>query len=379
MRIPVVIGCILALLFLPSCSREKATEKPAQTATPIRTGKARLVQGPEVVSVSGAVSSPDAPVSVSFLVSGKVTEVGPREGDYVEAGKLLAVIDPTDYTLAVQAASAQTKQAQVAFDRSRDEFARMKFLYESRSLPGNDFDKFKAAYLSAKEQVDLAAANEKLARKRLGDASLHAPTGGFISKRAVEPGETASPGRPVFEIVRLDPVEIRVGVPETDVHLMRPGQAAAITIPALPGESFEGRVTLVNVSADPGTRTYLTRITVPNPAHRLRVGMVAEAKIRGDKIVQRLTIPVEAIVRSPQGAPVVYIYSQEEGHVHARQVETGALNGREIVILNGLSGEEAIVLAGQEKLRDGAPVTLAEDPAAAGNSSQAPRKEGAAQ
>ena len=104
------------------------------------------MQEREFVSVSGTVTSPDAPVSVAFLVSGKVIEVVPREGDYVEKGQLLAAIDPLDYKLSLQAASAQAGQAKVALDRSKDEYARMKFLYESRSLAENDFEKYKAAY-----------------------------------------------------------------------------------------------------------------------------------------------------------------------------------------------------------------------------------------
>ena len=92
-------------------------------------------------------------------------EVGPREGDYVEKGQLLAVIDPIDYKLSLQAASAQAGQAKVALDRSKDEYARMKFLYDSRSLAENDFEKFKAAYLSARQQVDQTIAKSKACPK----------------------------------------------------------------------------------------------------------------------------------------------------------------------------------------------------------------------
>jgi RND family efflux transporter MFP subunit len=317
------------------------------------------VQEREFVSVSGTVTSPDAPVPVSFLVSGKVIEVGPREGDYVEKGQLLAVIDPIDYKLSLQASSAQVGQAKVALDRSKDEYARMKFLYESRSLAGNDFEKFKAAWLSAKQQVDQAIANQKLAQKRLSDASLYAPTAGFISRRSIEPGQTASPGSPVFEMVKLDPVEINVGVPETDIHLVRVGQTAAVDIPALPRESFEGKVRVINVSADPNTRTYMTRIVVANPAHILRVGMVAEARIQEDRVVDLMTLPAETILRDPQGATIVFVYYPEQGRVYSKRVETGAVYGREIAIKSGLSGDEAVAFAGQEKLRDGTIVSLA--------------------
>jgi len=358
MRFLSAVSFVLTLLVLTSCSQDKSSEQPAAKAIPIKTGKVRHVQKHESVSVSGTVTSPDEPVPVSFLVSGKVIQVVPREGDYIEKGQLLAVIDPTDYTLSLQAASAQVGQAKIALNRSKDEYARMKFLYESRSLAENDFEKYKATFLSAKQQTDQAIANEKLARKRLSDASLYAPVSGFISKRSIEPGQTASSGSPVFEIVKLDPVEINAGVPETDIHLVRVGQTAAVTIPALPTESFEGKVRVVNVSADPNTRTFMTRIVVPNPTHILRVGMVAEARIQGDRVIDLMTLPAETILRDPQGATIVFVYYPEQGRVYSRRVETGVVYGREIAIKSGLSGDEAIVFAGQEKLRDGAVVSL---------------------
>jgi membrane fusion protein (multidrug efflux system) len=375
MRFLSAVRFVLILFVLTSCSQGKSTEQPAAKPTPIKTGKVRHVQAHEFVSVSGTVVSPDAPVPVAFLVPGKVIQVAPREGDYVEKGQLLAVIDPTDYTLSLQAASAQVGLAKVSLNRSKDEYARMKFLYESRSLAENDFEKFKAAWLSAKQQVDQAIANEKLAKKRLSDASLYAPAAGFISKRSIEPGQTASPGIPVFEIVKLDPVEINVGVPETDIHLVRLGQTAAVSIPALPTESFEGKVRIINVSADPNTRTYMTRIVVPNPAHILRVGMVAEARIQGDRMIDLMTLPAETILRDPQGATIVFVYYPEQGRVYAKRVETGVVYGREIAIKSGLSGDEAVVFAGQEKLRDGTIVSLVGENAPGGPQNPPDKKE----
>ena len=353
-----LITVFLAFLMLISCSRGESTEQPAIKAIPIKTGEVRRVKQREFVSVSGTVTSPDAAVPVSFLVSGKVIKVAFREGDYVEQGQLLAAIDPTDYLLSLQATSAQAEEAKIALDRSKDEYARMKFLYESKSLAENDFKKFKAAWLRAQQQVDLTTANQGLAKKHLNDASLYAPARGFISKRSIEPGQSASPGTPVFEIVKLDPVEINVGVPETDIHLVRVGQKATVTIPALPSESFEGKVRVINVSADLNTRTYMTRIVVPNPTHIIRIGMVAEARIEGDREVELMTLPAETILRDPQGATIVFVYYPEQQRVYSKRVETGAVYGREIEIRSGLSGDEAIVFAGQEKLRDGAVVSL---------------------
>lgn len=355
----------IVVMTLSACSMGKEKEQAADSPIPVKIGKPRLNEDHEAVSVSGTVVSPDAPANVSFLVSGRVTAVGPREGDYVARGGFLAAIDPTDYRLALEAASAQTGAARVARARADDEHARMKMLYDSKSLAPNDYQKFKAASDSAARQMEQAVSAEKLAGKRLADATLRSPVSGFVAKRSVEPGQMANPGQAAFEIVRLDTVEINVGVPETDIHLVRAGQRATVTLPALPGEAFEGKVRIINVSADPQTRTFMTRITVANPKHTLRIGMVAQARIRGDRIVKLLTLPIESVARDPQGASIVYVYFPDRKRVYAKRVETGAVYGREMEIRKGLTAEDNVVLAGQERLRDGVAVIPARAEASA--------------
>ena len=390
-------GTVVLAAILGACSSHPAGT-PAPTAVPVKVGQAHRFQAPATVPVSGSVVSPDNPSNVAFLVSGKVIQAGPREGDYVKRGQVLAAIDPTDYSLGVKAAVAQAaaaqavlqkvespvrpellEQARVAFERARDEYQRMKQVYEAKSLPPNDFEKFKAAYEASRQQYEQARAGgqkedraqalaafeqasaaEEIARKRLADATLVAPLDGFVANRSIEVGDMASAGRPVFQIVQLDPVEISVGVPETDIHLVRTGQAATVQIPALPGATFQGVVRVINVAADPSTRTYMVRISVPNPKHMLRLGMIAEARIRGDRQLDLTTLPGDAIVHDPQGASVVFVYFPDQGRAYSRRVEVGTVYGTEIEIKKGLSGTELFVLAGQNKLRDGSAVTVEE-------------------
>jgi len=358
----VLKAVVLSLLgiSLTACTGEPHKKEVNSDAVPVVVGGVQKVQEHETVSVSGTVATPNSPASVSFLVSGKVVFVGPREGEYVKKGQVLASIDPTDYRLPLAAVKAQADQARVGYERAEDEFKRMKMLYDSKSLAPNDFLKYKAAYDSAMQQYEQAVASEKLSRKRLTDATLCAPTSGYIAKRSIEPGDTASPGRVVFEIVQMDPVEVNVGVPETDVHMVRIGQKADITVPALPGKTFPGTVRVINVSADSNTRTYMTRITVANPEHSLRVGMVAEATIRGDRTIAMTTLPGDAVVRDPQGATQVYVYYPDQKRVYTKRVEIGAAVNRNVEIKSGLSGNELIVLAGQTKLKNGQTVTATE-------------------
>jgi len=383
---------------LAACSGEPQTKEASSEAVPVTVGRVQTVQEHETISVSGTVSTPNSPASVCFLVSGKVVFVGPREGEFVKKGQVLARIDPTDFNLSIkgavaQAASAQAamekalhsarpellEQARISFERAEDEYRRMKMLYDANSLAPNDFQKYKAAYEHAKQDYEQAraggqkedkalakasynqsAAHLEVARKALSDATLCAPTSGYIAKRSIEPGDTAAPGRPVFEIVQMDPVEVNVGVPETDVHLVRIGQKADITVPALPEKTFQGTVRVINVSADPNTRTYMTRISVTNREHELRVGMVAEATIRGDRTIDMTTLPGDAVVRDPQGATQVYVYYPDQKRVYAKRVEIGAAVNRNVGIKSGLSGNELIVLAGQTRLKNGQVVAATE-------------------
>jgi RND family efflux transporter MFP subunit len=355
-----LVVCLSVAISLTACTGDENKIESDRVAVPVTVGRVQYLQERETVSVSGTVTTPKSPADVSFLVSGKVVFVGPREGEFVRKGQVLASIDPTDYRLDLAAAKAQTERAEVEYKRAEDEHRRMKMLYDSKSLAPNDYQKFKAAYDSDVQQYEQAVASEKLSRKRLTDATLYAPTSGYISKRSIEPGETAAQGRTVFEIVQMDPVEVNVGVPETDVHLVRIGQKADIKVPALPGKSFEGTVRIINVSADPNTRTYMTRISVANPEHSLRVGMVAEATIRGDRTVTMATLPGDAVIRDPQGATQVFVYYTDQKRVYAKRVEIGAVVGKDVQIKSGLAGNELIVLAGQTKLRNGLTVSATE-------------------
>src|SRR5712691_475173 len=398
-HLPKLFGAILALS-LSGCAKQSASADRAQpNPIAVRVATPKHVRVPAEVVVSGTVETPSAPTSVGFLVSGKVIRVGPREGDFVKAGELLAVIDPTDYQFAVEAAVAQSalaraqnekasvsarpevvEQARANLSQVEDEFRRMKTLYEKTSLAPNDFKKYETAYTNAQQQygqakegaqhedkaaakaaLEQAEAAERIARKRLSDSTLIAPISGFVSKRNIEEGAMAGPGTPVFTIVELDPVEIQVGVPETDVRLVHRGQQVIVTASARPGISFSGKVRLVNVSAEPQTRTYMVRITVPNPKAGLLVGMIAEARILGNETRDVLTLPGQALVRDPQGAPQVFVYFPNEKRVYARRVTVGGVMDRDVQIIDGVKDSDSIVVAGQQLVREGSIVSAKEE------------------
>ena len=383
------------LAMLTSCVRETQAASE-QTAVPVQVRTPAVVERAESVSASGSIEGSET-ADVGFLVGGRVVRVLVEEGQAVSKGQLLAEIEPTDYRNAFNAAEAQKtaaaaveqradagvrkqelEQARIEFERAEDEYKRMKFLVDRKSLPPNDFQKIDAAYRAAKERYDMAqegtrkedraaataqahAADAQASEegKRLNDTRLVAPISGSISMRKVDPGQTVAAGMPVFSIVQLNPAKVRVGVPEAEIAKVRQGAEAEITVPSLGGRSFKGRVAIIGVASEPASRTYTVKLLVQNPGPVLLAGMVAEARIFGHARIRALTIPAEAVVPDPQGAPTVFVYLPDRKRVFARSVEFGTPMGSEVEIRSGLNGDEQIVVVGQQKVREGGLVEIA--------------------
>ncbi len=383
------------LVMSTGCQRAASAVREETDLVPIQIRTPAVVERQDSVTASGSVEGSET-TDVAFQVSGKVARVFVEEGQHITRGQVLAELEPTDYRNALDAANAQrqmaealaqkadagprkqeVEEARIDLNRQEDEYKRMRFLVERKSLPPNDFQKIEAAYNTARERYQMAVEGTRLEdrhaaiaqalaakaqasedSKRLGDTRLLAPITGNISMRRVEPGQTIASGTPVLSIVNLNPAKVRVGVPEAEIGKIKRGAKADISLPSLEGQSFEGQVEIIGVSAEAASRTYAVKIVVPNPGPVLLAGMVAEARIFGTAKTQALTIPGEAIVRDPQGAPNVYVYHPDRHRVYARRIEVGPPMGGEVQIRSGLNSDEQIVVAGQQKLREGTSVQI---------------------
>jgi membrane fusion protein (multidrug efflux system) len=386
--------CIFPTLGISSC--DSKTSVVADQPVPVNVRQPNQVQQTASVSASGVVEG-SVTAMTAFEVSGRVKRVYVEEGQPVAKGQVLAELDPADYQHAYEVAAGQAdavraterkaqhglrpeelEQARIAFERAQDEYQRMKFLFDRKSLDANDFHKFEAAYLSAKQNYEMARQGTRTedksaaeaqtrsaiaqmqdARRRLANCRLVAPISGFVGMKHVNVGDFAAAGTPVFSVLDLDPVKIRVAVPESEIGKIHVGATAAITIPSLAGQSYKGTLDALGVSADPTSRTYTAKITVANREHQLRDGMVSQTRIYGTAQVHVLTVPGNAIVRDAHGVENVYVYYPSRRMVFARRVETGDFWGSEVVIKSGLVASDQVVIAGQQNLHEGSPVLLA--------------------
>lgn len=386
-------GVLLVLLPLAACG----PKAPAAADQPVsvRLRQPRQVTEPVMVEASGEVEA-NVTSLCAFQVTGRVSRVLVEEGQPVRKGQLLATLDAADYQNALDAAAGQAvaaqavaakakaglraqelEQARIEEAQQKDQYTRMKYLYEHKSLPANDFHKIEAAYQasvqrlhmaeegtrvedksSAVGQSQAAGAQRREAAKHLSDTRLAAPVAGFIGIKKIDVGNTVAAGTTVFSVLDLDPVKVRVTVPEAEIGKVHAGALAVVRVPALDGRSFEGKVDVVGMAADAATRSYTVKIAVPNHAHLLRAGMIAEARIySAHETMQALTVPGDAIVRDAKGVTLVYVYDGQRGRVYGRRVDPGGLFENEVEIRAGLKPGEQIVVAGQQNLREGALVT----------------------
>ena len=382
-----------SVLLLAGCQHKP--EVAADQPVPVRLQLPNHVQQPVSVAVSGSVEA-NVTALTAFQVGGRVSHVYVEEGQPVTKGQLLADLDSTDYRNGFDAASGEAdaasatnakakaglrhqelEQARIDFERTQDEYQRLKYLYDHQSLPANDFHKIEAAFLASQQRYDMAqsgtrvedkhAASAQLsvataqreeAKKRLADCQLRAPISGFIGMRQLEVGDTVAPGAPVFSVVDLNPVKVKVGIPEAEIGKVRESDLAEVSIPSLNGQKFEGRVEAIAAASDPASRTYVSKIAVPNPTLVLRAGMVSEAHLIGDAQINAITVPGSAIVRDERGVTQVFVLAPGQNRVYGRRVEVGSMIGSEVEIRSGLNGNEQVVVDGQQNVREGSAVAV---------------------
>ena len=392
--LPILISpVLLSSVFLSGCHQKLAAA--ADQPVPVRVQVPQHVQQPVSIAVSGAVEA-NITALTAFQVGGRVLHVYVEEGQHVSKGQILAELDPADYRNGLNAASGEAdaaaaanakakaglrhqelEQVRIDFERTQDEYQRLKYLYDHQSLPANDFHKIEAAYLAAQQRYDMAqsgtrvedklaasaqyaAANAQMAeaQKRLTDCQLRAPISGYIGMRQLEVGDTVAPGVPVFSVVDLNPVKVKVGIPEAEIGKVREGDRAEVSIPSLDNQQFNGRIEAIAAASDPASRTYVSKIVVENPKLVLRAGMVSEAHLIGDTRVNAITVPGSAIVRDERGVTQVFMLAPGQNRVYGRRIEVGSMMGSEIEVRAGLTGTEQVVVDGQNYVHDGSPVKV---------------------
>lgn len=306
--------------------------------------------------VSGALQ-PLRQATVKAKVSGDVRQITVREGETVQAGQVLARIDTADLDakLLERIGAMESAKAQLALaEKTR---TTNQALLKQHFISQNAFDNSESSYNVAQGSLKSSEAQVQIARNALRDAVAVSPLTGIVAKRHVQPGEKVAFDSPLVTVVDLKDMELQAAVPATDVPELAIGKAVELVIDGFGERRFSGRVERINPATEPGTRSFLVYVGIPNSGGLLRGGMFATGRIALASSQPLPTLPATA-VRVEGGQAFVWIV--EDGKLVKRNVVTGARDdaaGR-VEIKTALPAGAAVLGAKFDNLKDGTPAIV---------------------
>ena len=350
-------------LLAAGCSDGKAKDKDKEAAEGAQAVPVEVQPLKRAAMV--AVYSGTAPIEanneaeVVAKVGGEVRQIYVEEGDAVREGQVLARLDGDRLRLDVAQTEANLRKLERDYKRQVE-------LAEKGLVA-------KGTAENAKYDLDALRAQYDSARLELGYTEIRAPIPGVVSARHIKVGNTIKPNDPTFRVTNLDPLLAYVHVPEKEFRKLAPGQPADVVVDALGGDRFVGTISRISPTVDPQTGTFRARVEVADATRRLKPGMFARVNIAYERRENALQVPRTAILDA-DGEQSVYVVVKDKAE--QRKISTGLANNGWIEVLQGLKGDERVVVVGQAGLKSGTVVKVVDDdkPAAAPSGEQANAK-----
>jgi membrane fusion protein, multidrug efflux system len=333
---------LAAVLLLSACSDKSAQQGPPGGGMPptlVETAKATQRELPDSLNAVGSLRAIES-VVVRPEVSGKLVRVPVAEGQRVAAGALLFALDS-------DIAQAEVNEALAAVRASERNRPRIVELAGKQLISKSDAD----AALATSEINNAKLAS---AKARLEKTQIRAPFEGVVGLRQVSVGEYVNAGQALVDLVRLDPLEVEFQVPENQAGRLAVGQSVSIVTDALPGETFDAKVTAIAPNVNLSGRSIGVRARLANADKRLKPGQFAQIELAMTAAAPILMVPEQAIW--PSGDQKM-VYVVKDGKAELRPVTLGVREPGWVAIATGLEAGEEVVVAGQMKLFPGAPVT----------------------
>ena len=300
----------------------------------------RMAQG---LTAVGSLRS-DESVTIRPEVSGRISEIGFREGQRVEQGAMLIRFDTS-----VQRAELEQAQANFGLSKSRLERSRDLFTKGFISAQARD---------EAESNFKVAQATYDLSQARLTKLEIRAPFSGIVGLRMVSIGDYVKDGQDIVNLEGIDPLKVDFRIPELYLKQLAVGQSLQITLDAFPNQTFLGKVFAINPLVDTNGRSIVIRAMVKNTEARLRPGMFARVRLLFSDERDSVAVPEQSLI--PVGDEQ-FLFKVVDGRAQRSKVEIGQRRDGQVEILQGLTAGEVVVTAGQLKLRDGSQVKIADE------------------
>jgi len=356
------LGFLLpALLLAAGCNGGKEATgdaaAAAETNQPIPVAVTVLERGSaEAVVRAWATVHPAREAALVAGITGRVDAVHVGLGDRVRRGAPLLEVDAALHAAALVEAEADVKSATVAREKAAKDLERAEALFEAGTISDTEIEASRAADAAAAAVLASRRTARERARKAESDARLTAPFDGWIATRPPDPGTTVGLGTELTRVVDLARVRLRAELSEADLAHVTLGAPCRVAVESLPERAFPGTVTGIGPQADLDSRQFPVEIEVQNPDDLpLRAGMIARVEIVYRVYRNVPLVPVDALIQDHARTGFFVVTA---GAAHWREAELGPRrDGRAALLAGGASGDSVVVL-GQTRLADGAPVRV---------------------
>jgi RND family efflux transporter MFP subunit len=302
---------------------------------------------------------------LSFRVAGKIIERRVRLGDVVKAGQAVAQLDPADAQKNAASSQAQLDAAQHGLVFAKQQLDRDQAQAKENLISQAQLEQTTNAYASALAQRNQAQQQVALSKNQLQYTTLVVGHDGVITGEQADTGQNVSAGQAVYNLAWSGDVDVICDVPESALAAFPIGQSANITLAALPGRRFTARVRELSPAADPQSRTYRARLTLEHPGPDVRLGMTADIAPTAAPSASNgaadqhgsFTLPATALFHEGQ-QPAVWIVRANDNALELRRVTVVRYTERTVVVSEGLSNGERVVLQGVHTVSAGEKVRV---------------------
>jgi len=343
----------LALALLGGCSHSEA---PADEVRPVRALTLTAGAIRSSAEFSGDVR-PRYESQLGFRVGGKISSRKVDVGTVVKRGQVLMQLDPQDLRLGQDQAQANLRAAQTNYELTRADLKRYQDLRGQNFVSQAVLDQKLAAARSAQASVEAARAASHEQANQTGYANLVSDADGVVTAINAEVGQVVQAGTPVVRVARTDEKEVVIGVPEDQVdelHGDKMRSDVRVRLWADPNRSIAGKIREVSPVADPATRTYTVKVSIP-PQEDVRLGMTAVVRIAQAGADTAIKVPLSALCQN-KGQTSVWVI--ENGAVRAVPVQVGGVSGNDVLISSGVKAGQTVVTAGVNLLKPGQKVRV---------------------
>ena len=334
----VLILCFNSNVF--AADSPAVTKPSAPPPTPVEVAQVKVDTVTEEVSAIGTLK-PDESVVIKSEVAGRIQAIEFVEGQKVEGGAPLVLLDASEYKALLEQNNATLVLNKQSYDRTKDLF--------SKQLTSHQ------ALDEAKSKLDESKAKLAVDKVRLDKMTIKAPFSGILGLREVSQGAYIIPNQPLVRLDKLDTIKLDFRIPEIYLSKINRGQLVTVTLDSFPGKEFTGKVYAMDLAVEEESRTLLLRAKLPNPNLELQGGLFARVKLILNQRENALLIPEQAIV--PQGGDS-FVFKIQEDKAILTKIKLGQRRTGDVEVIEGLSASDFIVTAGQLKLRPNATVAI---------------------